>query len=51
MINHNKPYIGEDEAKAAYDVVMSGQLAMGDKCKAVEAKWCELTGAQDAAMV
>ena len=50
-IPHNRPYIGKQEAQAAYDVILSGQLAAGDKCKAVEAKWANLVQVESACMV
>lgn len=51
MIPHSRPYVGASEALAAYEVVMSRQLAMGKKVEAVEKKWKCLTRSEDAVMV
>ncbi len=51
MIPHNSPSWGEAEAKAAYDVVLSGRLAAGERVLAVEQEWARLTRSEDAAMV
>jgi len=51
VIAHSKPFIGKEEAQAAYDVIMSGQLAAGNKVKSVEKEWSKLTSSQDSAMV
>ena len=50
-IPHSKPFMGTEEAQAAYDVVMSGMLAYGQKSRHLEQEWLELVGAENAAFV
>ena len=40
------PRIGEEEARAVYDVVKSGWISMGKKVQELEAAACDYTGAQ-----
>jgi dTDP-4-amino-4,6-dideoxygalactose transaminase len=40
------PSIGEEEAKAAYDVVKSGWVSMGEKVQEFEQAVCDYTGAK-----
>lgn len=42
------PRIGEDEAKAVYDVVKSGWISMGKKVQEFERMACDYTGAKHA---
>ena len=42
------PYLGEDEAKAVYDVVKSGWVSMGNKVKEFEGAFAEYVGAKHA---
>jgi len=39
-------YIGDEEAKAVYDVVKSGWISMGKKVQAFESMVCDYTGAK-----
>ncbi len=40
------PYIGEEEARAVYEVAKSGWISMGRKVKALEEMICQYTGAE-----
>ncbi len=51
MIPHNKCSWGVDAAQAAYDIVLSGHLAAGERVLTVEKEWAMLTRSEDAAMV
>ncbi len=44
IIPHNRPTIGEDEAKAAAQVIVSGQIAQGQQVEAFENELCEYLG-------
>lgn len=48
FINIAQPRIGEEEAKAVYDVVKSGWISMGSKVEEFEKMVCEYTGAKHA---
>lgn len=43
-----QPVLGEEEARAVYDVVKSGWITMGKKVQAFERAMCDLTGASHA---
>ena len=42
------PYIGEEEAKAVYEVVKSGWISMGETVKEFENSFAEYVGAKHA---
>ena len=51
-IKHNVVDFSYAQSQLAADVIFkTGQVVNGDACRALEAKWCEVTGAEDAAMV
>ena len=51
MIPIAKPYLTEDEAKAAYDTVLSGWVTQGPKVQEFEEKFAAYTGAKYAVAV
>lgn len=51
MIPIAKPYLTEDEAKAAYDTVLSGWVTQGPKVQEFEEKFAQYTGAKYAVAV
>ncbi len=51
LIPHSKPFVGEEEAQAVFNIITSRQLAAGKKAKAVEKKWSAITASGDSAMV
>ena len=51
MIPIAKPYLTEDEAKSAYDAVLSGWVTQGPKVKEFEEKFAKYTGAKYAVAV
>src|SRR5512143_2306182 len=51
VIPHSRPWVGEEEAEAAAEVIRSGQLSQGPRCAELERMWCELTGTASAATV
>lgn len=51
IVPHSRPWLGDDEAEAAAEVVRSGRLALGPRGAELERRWCELTGTADAACV
>ena len=46
MIPIAKPYLTEDDAKAAYDTILSGWVTQGPKVLEFEKKFAEYTGAK-----
>lgn len=51
MIPIAKPYLTEDEAKAAYDTILSGWITQGPKVAELEEKFARYTGAKYAVAV
>lgn len=51
MIPIAKPYLTTDEAKSAYDTILSGWVTQGPKVEEFEKKFCEYTSAEYAAAV
>ena len=51
MIPHSKPFIGEAEAQAVKDVVISGQIAQGGQVCALEEELAEFVGVSGAVAV
>jgi dTDP-4-amino-4,6-dideoxygalactose transaminase len=51
MINITKPFLGTEEARAAYDTVMSGWLTQGPRVREFEEKFARWTGAPYACAV
>lgn len=51
MIPIAKPYLTEDEAKAAYDTILTGWITQGPKVAEFERKFVEYTGANYAVAV
>ncbi|MBS1553231.1 MAG: DegT/DnrJ/EryC1/StrS aminotransferase family protein, partial [Bacteroidetes bacterium] len=43
MIPIAKPYLTTDEAKSAYDTILSGWVTQGPKVEEFEKKFCEYT--------
>lgn len=46
MIPIAKPYLTEDEAQSAYNVILSGWVTQGPKVEEFEKNFCEYTGAK-----
>jgi dTDP-4-amino-4,6-dideoxygalactose transaminase len=51
MIPIAKPYLNEDDAQAAYDVIMSGWITQGPRVQEFEEKFAAYTGAKHAVAV
>jgi dTDP-4-amino-4,6-dideoxygalactose transaminase len=51
MIPIAKPYLNQDDAQAAYDVIMSGWITQGPRVQEFEEKFAAYTGAQHAVAV
>lgn len=51
MIPITKPYLTDEEARSAYDTVMSGWVAQGPRVEEFEMKFCEYTGSEFATAV
>lgn len=51
IIPHNRPMVNEDDARAAYDAVLSGWLACGEQCRELEDFLNRLIFDQDAGAV
>lgn len=51
MIPIAKPYLTEDEAKSAYETILSGWVTQGPRVEEFEKKFCEYTGADYAVAV
>ena len=51
MIPISKPYLTEEEAKSAYDTILSGWVTQGPRVEEFEKKFCEYTGAEYAVAV
>ncbi|HMQ67472.1 MAG TPA: DegT/DnrJ/EryC1/StrS family aminotransferase [Ignavibacteria bacterium] len=51
MIPIAKPYLTSDEAKSAYDTILTGWVTQGPRVEEFEKKFCEYTGAKYAAAV
>jgi len=51
MISIAKPYLTEDEAQAAYDVILSGWVTQGPKVEEFEQQFAAYTGANYAVAV
>jgi len=46
MIPIAKPYLTQDEAQSAFDVILSGWVTQGPKVEEFEKKFCEYTGSK-----
>ncbi|MBK8982179.1 MAG: DegT/DnrJ/EryC1/StrS family aminotransferase [Ignavibacteria bacterium] len=46
MIPIAKPFLGKEEAQNAYDTILSGWVAQGERVEEFEKKFCEYTGSK-----
>ncbi len=51
MIPIAKPYLAEEEARSAYETILTGWVSQGPKVEEFEKKFCEYTGAKYAVAV